>query len=577
MAQPAAEPIDPIVLELINEHLMAIVREMRTIVIRTAYSGMIHEGHDFSCGVLNPAGDLVTASEVDQPTHLSALPWSARTVLIKYADDLREGDLFLHNDPYTGGTHLNDVALVHPCFIDGRPLALLAVMAHWQDVGGMVPGSLSGSASEIYQEGVRIPAVRVGRGGELQREVLDLLLANMRAPDDRLGDLHAMLGACRIAEGKLRGLVGRWSAAALEAAFGALLARTERRMREAIRRLPPGDYAYETYLDHSGADPEPLLLRIRLTVADDGIHADFTGAPPQVPGPTNLGPAHAATAVYTMVKAFLDPGGPINSGAMRPLRVSAPEGTILNARPPAACGAIGEVRRAVEGLVMGALGRIVPERLIGDLKGASNITSVSGRDPGRGGRAFTFVEFPAGGTGAWAGADGNNTVRNFAEGDLSSVHPVEAVEASYPLRALRSALRVGSGGDGRRRGGLGIEREILVLAPDAVLSVLSDKNIIPPYGVHGGMSGAPNRFTVRRDGREIEPSALPGKVTRFPLRAGDVVLIRTAGGGGWGDPLEREPERALADLRFGYLPDETARDVYGIVVSGQEVEAEPTR
>lgn len=567
--------IDPISLELIQERMISVVREMRTIIIRTAYSAMIHEGHDFSCAVLTPGGEMVSASEVDQPAHLSALPWSARTVLAKYGGDVAAGDLFLHNDPYTGGTHLNDVALIHPVFAGSELLALLAVMAHWQDIGGMVPGSLAGTARDIFQEGVRIPALRIARRGEALQEVLDLLFANVRGPDDRRGDLRAMHGACRVAEGKLAGLVGRWGAGTVRSAMTALLDRAEARMREAIGRLPDGDYPYESYLDHSGTSPDPILLKVCISVRGDSIHADFAGCPPQVAGPTNVGPAHAGTAVYTMVKAFLDPRGPINGGAFRPISVSTPEGTVVNARPPAACGAIGEVRRALESLVMGALGRALPDRMIGDLKGAANITSIGGRDPQRGG-GFVFTEFPAGGTGAFATSDGNNTVRNFAEGDLSSIHPVEAIEHAYPVRVCRSVLRQDSGGDGACRGGLGLRREIQFLAAEGSLSVLSDKNVIPPYGVRGGLSGAPNRFSVIRRGVEIQPSVLPGKVTGFRLVEGDVVVMETAGGGGYGDPLERDPRKVLADVRFGYVSPSKAREVYGVVLGPDGVDEAAT-
>lgn len=555
--------------------MISTVREMRTIVVRTAYSAMIHEGHDFSCAVLTPHGELVSASEIDQPTHLSALPWSVRAVLAKYHGDLAPGDLFLHNDPYTGGTHLNDVALVHPVFIGPDLLALVGVMAHWQDVGGMVPGSLAGTATEIFQEGVRIPAVRIARRGEPLRDVLDLLFANVRAPADRRGDLQAMQGACRIAEGRLRGLVTRWTRDGLAAAMAALLDRAEARMRTAIRQVPDGSYVHESYLDHSGNSPEPLLVRVCLTVSGDEIHADFSGCSPQVAGPTNVGPAHAGTAVYTMAKSFLDPQGPINGGALRPISVSVPPGTLVNAQYPAACGAIGEVRRALESLVMGALGRALPHKIIGDLKGAANITSIGGRHPRRN-DAYVFAEYPAGGTGAFAGSDGNNTMRNFAEGDLSSIQPAEAIEHVFPLRVRRSVLREDSGGDGVYRGGLGLRREIEVLGPDAVLSVLSDKNVIPPYGVFGGCSGAPNRFSVIRRGTEIEPSALPRKVSGFRLLDGDVVVMRTAGGGGYGDPLERPPQKVLADVRFGYVSARRARAVYGVVLSTDGVDEAAT-
>ena len=539
--------VDAVTLALMGETLTSYVREMRTAMLRTAYSPMIHEGHDFSCAIMTAAGELAAASEVDQPTHISALPWSARTILERYRDDLTEGDLFLFNDPYGGGSHLNDVALVKPVFAAGTALALLGVMAHWQDVGGMVPGSLSGKASDIFQEGMRIPGVRIEHRGVRNREVLDLLFANVREPAERRGDLSAMEGACNLAEAKLKALAARRGTEAVRETMSTLLDRADRRMRAAIESLPDGVYRCETHLDNSGDSAEPLTLKLALTIAGDRLIADFAGCPPQVPGPTNLGPAPATTAVFTMTKAFLDPHGPINSGAMRPLTVLVPEGTMLNARSPAACGAIGEVRRALEGLVMGALGRAVPERAIGDLKGASNITTIAwqGRPP--------FVEFPAGGTGAWSRSDGNNAVRNFAEGDISSIQPVEAVELRWPLRVERCALRVDSGGAGTQRGGLGLEREVRVLEAGASLSVLSDKNVIPPYGVNGGSPGAPNRFVVRRGEREIEPSSLPGKVSAFPLERDDVVVMRTAGGGGFGDPRQRDPAQVRHDLEFGYV------------------------
>ena len=572
--QPAVT-IDPITVELVQARLSSIVREMRTIIIRTAYSRMIIEGHDFSSAVLSPTGDLVAASELEQPTHISALSWSARALIEKYRGDIGPGDLFLHNDPYTGGSHLNDVGLFYPVFHPDEPLAIVGVMAHWQDIGGMVPGSLSGSATDIYQEGIRIPSLRIARRGVWLTEVMDLLFANVREPQDRRGDLSAMEGACRIAERRLHAMAERFGVSTIRTALTALLDRAERRMRDAIRDVPDGEYAYETYLDNSGESPAPLRLKLKLTVTGDEIHADFAGSAPQVLGPANLGPAPATTATFTMTKALLDPAGPINAGALRPLKVNAPLGTVVNARPPAACGAIGEVRRALEALVVGTLGKAIPERLVGDLKGASNITTLSGRHPGQT-RDFLFAEFPAGGTGATAQADGNNTMRNFAEGDISSIQPIEAAELGCPLRVERMLLRQDSGGAGRQRGGLGLQREIRVLTPEAQLSVLSDKNIIPPYGVRTGGAGGRNRFTVRRDGKEIEPSPLPGKVTGFPLRADDVVIERTAGGGGYGDALEREPEAVARDVRFGYVAPETARSMYGVVLSGDNVNAAAT-
>jgi N-methylhydantoinase B len=566
---------DPILLELLQTRLTSVVREMRSIMIRTAYSPMIHEGHDFSCAVLSKTGDLVAASEVEQPTHISALPWAARSVIARYGADIGPGDQFLHNDPYTGGAHLNDVALYFPVFHNNIQIALLGIMAHWQDIGGMVPGSLSGTATEIYQEGVRIPGIRITRRGKPILEATDLLFANVRQPDERRGDLQAMIGACRIAEKRLIALVERWGIEATQSGMTALLDRAEARMRDSIRNVPNGIYEYETHLDNTGDSPEPLLLKLRLTIKEDILDADFSGSALQVSGPTNLGPATSTTAVFTMSKALLDPNGPINAGAMRPLSVTAPLGTVVNARPPAACGAIGEVRRALESLVIGTLGQAMPDCLVGDLKGASNITAIGGPHLDRG-DDFLFVEFPAGGTGAFAGGDGNNTMRNFAEGDISSIQPVESIELTCPLRVESTSLRTNSGGAGKWRGGLGLTRKLRLLAPHGRLSVLSDRNIIPPYGVRGGKNSAPNRFTVQRNNKVIQPSELPGKVSAFPLREGDIVIEETAGGGGYGDPLERDPLLAARDAAFDYVSESTVLATYGVVMQNGKVDEQAT-
>ena len=567
--------IDPILLELLQTQLTSVVREMRGIMIRTAYSPMIHEGHDFSCAVLSATGDLVAASEVEQPTHISALPWAARSVIERYGTDIGPGDQFLHNDPYSGGAHLNDVALYFPVFHENIQVALLGIMAHWQDIGGMVPGSLSGTATEIFQEGVRIPGIRIRRRGDPITEATDLLFANVRQPEERRGDLQAMIGACRIAEKRIVALVKRWGIDTTRSGMSALLDRAETRMRNSINNIPDGIYEYETHLDNTGDSPEPLLLKLRLTIKNDTLDADFSGSALQVSGPTNLGPATSTTAVFTMAKALLDTNGAINAGAMRPLSVTAPLGTVGNAHPPAACGAIGEVRRALESLVIGTLGKAMPDRLVGELKGASNITAIGGPHLDRSGD-FLFAEFPAGGTGAFLGGDGNNTVRNFAEGDISSIQPIESIELTCPLRVESTSLRTDSGGAGKWRGGLGLTRKLRLLAPHGRLSVLSARNIIPPYGVRGGKNSAPNRFTIQRDGRVIQPSTLPGKVTAFPLRQGDIVIEETAGGGGYGDPLERDPMLAAHDVAFEYVSQSVMLGTYGVILRNGSVDEQAT-
>ncbi len=572
--------IDPITLEVIREAFVSIVREMRVTLVRTAYSSVLYEGEDFSCVLMDGHAQIVSMSRGhDHPLHIVPIAWSMRAVREKFGDDIRPGDVFLHNDPYTGGTHLNDVAMIYPLFASGPGDELFVfpvVRAHWGDVGGMSAGSLSGSATEIFQEGVRIPPIRVVDRGRPNEAVLDLIFANMRGAREREGDFNAMLGTCRKAAERVEALAARYGVATVRAAVRELMDRAEARMRHAIRALRAGEYVYEAHLESGRERLEPLSVRARVTVTGDALAVDLTGTSPQTAGPTNVGPAMAPTGVFTIVKAFLDPGADVNSGAFRPLSVVTPRASIVNADPPAPCGGMVEVKYCVESAVMGALAQALDGKVAGDLKGGGNHCYVGGPHP-RTGETFIFYEYPAGGTGGFHGGDGSNAVRTWTESDMTTVQPIEAVEQLYPVRVERLALREDSGGPGRWRGGLGLTREIRILSAGARLSVLAEKAVLPPFGVCGGAAGAANRFRVRRGGETIEPSPLPGKVGGFPLELGDVVLIETSGGGGFGDPLEREPERVMADLAEGYVSAGAARDSYGVVADARGLDSTATR
>lgn len=556
-------PIDPITLEVIQERLVSIVREMRGTLARVAYSSVLYEARDFSCVVMNARGEAVAQSE-DNPGHIIPLPWSVRIAMERFGDDIRPGDVIVINDPYSGGTHLNDVAVIYPVFLDGKLILFPAIRAHWADVGGMTPGSLSGTSTEIFQEGVRIPPIKVYEGGKEVRGVVDLLFANMRVEQERRGDLQAMIETCRTAERRIEELAGKFGLDVLLPAMDRLLDRTELRMRELISQIPNGTYLFEDYLDASGTTSDPILLKASVEVGDRDINVDFTGTSQQVQGPVNCSLAVTTTAVFTILKTLLDPGSPINHGAFRPVTVTAPEGTILNARFPAACGGFAEVRRRTQSVVMGALSRALPEAIAGDVKGSANHCYVGGlAEDTR--QHFIFYEYPAGGTGAIHNADGSSAFRSFDEGDFSSIQPVESIENEFPLVIERCSLRIDSGGAGLMRGGLGIEREVRLNVDKASYSVLSDRCILSPFGVHEGGSGAPNSFTYRRDGLEGQPGKLPGKATGFQLQRGDVVIMRSAGGGGYGDPLERDLDRVEADIRGGYVTRIGAERDYGVV------------
>lgn len=550
-------------LELIRESLVAVVNEMRANIIHSSYAAIIYEGHDFSCALMSADGRQVAQGLADHPIHIFAVPYSTREVVKAFKDDIHEGDLFLHNDPYTGGTHLNDVLLLHPVFNEGKLALFAAMRCHWNDVGGMTPGSLSGRVKEIYQEGIRITPTRICEKGVMNQAVLDALFNNMRGPEERIGDFNAMLGTGRKAAEHLQRLFKRFGGDALIDGVEALIDRSERQMRSRISDCPDGDYYAEGYIESDGSNPDPLVVRLKLTVAGDSINADFTGTSAQTNGPTNCGPAMAFNAVGTIVKAFLDPKTPINNGSFNPISVTAPEKSFINARETAPCGGMAEVKFLIDSVVAAAMGQVVPEMSVGDLKGGANHIHIAG--PREDGGTYIHYEWPAGGTGASAGVDGSNAVRSYNEGDFNSIQSVETVESQYPLRVERCEIRTGACGDGANRGGFGLRRELRVLDDSAMLSVLSEKNVIPPYGVAGGSNGAANRFVVERDGKVIQPSDVPGKVSGFALVTGDIVREETAGGGGFGDPLTRDPALVAEDVAVEYLTAEQAEARYGVV------------
>lgn len=556
--------IDLITVGIVQEFLISAVREMRATMIKTAHSSVIYEGHDFSCAVLDINGELIAQSE-DSPAHIFPLAGQTRDAIRRYGTDLHPGDVVFVNDPYTSGTHMNDVAMILPVFADGRRVAFTVVRGHWADIGGMAPGSVSGRATEIFQEGLRIPFIKVYDKGQRRQDLLDLIFANVRVPDESAGDFDAMLSCCRVAENRVDEIIERFGRAVVEEVMVTILARGEQRMRQAIAALPSGVYVYEDYFDSDALSGKAVLLRVSIKVEGEHMTFDFTGSSKQVQGPINCSLASTATATFTALKALLDPKSPINGGAFRPIDVFAPDGTIVNAQWPAACGGFGEMRRRIESVTMGALAAVAPKYVAGDTKGTSNHTMIGSVNPRRD-RVTVFYEWPAGGTGGFLEGDGSHAMRAYDEGDFGSIMPVEAVEAEHALLIERCDLRRESCGDGRHRGGLGLRREIRLLATEGQLSVLSDRNVVPPFGVCGGLAAQPNRFRVRRNGYELEPSELPGKVSGFRLLKDDVVIVESAGGGGYGPPIERAPDAVAADVEAGLISPEWATRRYGVVI-----------
>ncbi len=558
--------IDPITLEVLTQALISAVREMRATVCRTASSVAIYDAKDFSCGLFAPDSQVVAQSE-DIGSHVVPMPWTVQSAMRKLGHDLKPGDAILVNDPYAGGTHLNDVTVIYPVFAGDRLIFFPAVRAHWADVGGAVPGSMSGKATEIYQEGIRIPPIKILEQGRRNEAAFELLLANMRVPEERLGDLNASFAACRVAEMRIREICDRYGVDLLLEAVTIDLDRAEARMRACISGLPDGVYRYEDYLEtYMGGRFEPLLLPLSLTVAGDRMIADFTGASPQVPFPVNSTAAVSSASVFIAVKSIFDPLAPLNQGSFRPIEVIAPPGTIVNVQRPAPAGSHGEIRKRVIATMVGALSQVAPDKVAGDLCRTSFHNLLGGYDPVTG-REWVHYEWSAGGNGAFAENDGPDVMAPIDWGDLVTVQSSEVIEMRMPLLVESSRVSRDSGGAGTTRGGASMERVIRVLAPEARYSLLSDGAVVPAFGVLGGLPGCPVGAWTERDGA-LTDFDTPGKVAGHPVERDCAVVIRSAGGGGYGDPTKRPAARVAEDVREGYVSSGAARDLYGVVLDG---------
>ncbi len=554
--------VDPITLEVVNEGLTAIVREMRANIVRTSYSAAVYELDDFSCALFAPDGELVTQWN-DLPSHVIPMPWGVRCCIEEFGDDIHAGDIILLNDPYRGGTHLNDVTVLYPVFNNGRLFIFPVVRTHWADVGGMTPGSYSGEVTSVFQEGVRIPPIKLFEKGVLNKAAEALILSNMRVPDERKGDLYSAIGTCRIAEERLHKLTAKYTPQVVLDCIRKNLARSEQRMRDRIRALPDGEYFYEDYLEYfEDGEFDPVLLRLRLIVKGDEIHADFAGSNQQVPGPVNSSLAVAGAGVFVALKATLDPKGAINGGVFRPITYSAPEGSIVNLRANAPAGAHAEVRKRSLSVMLGALSQVAPEVVSGDLCGTSFPVNMGGHDA-RKNREYVYIEVPAGGNGGFAESDGSSAFVNVDHGDIKSIQTAENLELDMPFLVESCELRTDSAGDGMRRGGLGMRRRLKLLGDEAQYSVLSDRAVIPPFGVLGGGSSTQVHASYLRDGNMHE-FRYPGKASGIPIRERDTVILESAGGGGYGDPLRRPLEQVHDDVRSGFISLRKATDVYGV-------------
>ena len=562
----AAHSTDPATFEIIKNSLYKIAEEMRVVLAKTAYSPLLKSAGDYSCGVFDARGEMV-AQGPDLPIHLGSMPDAVRAVVAAFGSDVHEGDVFLHNDPYFGGSHLPDMNVVRPAFHRGHLLGYACLRAHWPDVGSATPGSY-GAVTDIYGEGLRVPPLRLISRGELNADLEKIILANVRTPDERKGDLGAQLAATLRATERLDALAQRYGAHELIGTMAQVMDYSERLMRAALLDLPDGEGTFEDFCDGDGiADNEcgeDARIRIRLAVKKTGdrLIVDFAGTDRQVKGPMNAPLSVTASGVFCGLKTAIDPNNliPPNSGCWRTIEVRARKGCVLNAEFPApVVYANHEISHRVADMVMGALACFMPGQVMACSQGTSAILTLGGVDP-RSGRHYVSYETVKGGYGARPNKDGINCIASGISNTMNT--PVEIMEMEFPVRIERYAVNPDSGGAGRYRGGCGAIRVWrLVPGADATGALCMERMTSPPFGLLGGQAGA--AAVVKLTTPDGVTRVLPGKGA-FAAPAGSLIEMITPGSGGFGPAAERDPAAIGRDLLDGYVSAAAAERDYGI-------------
>jgi N-methylhydantoinase B len=555
---------DPATFEIIKNSLYKIAEEMRVVLAKTAFSPLLKSAGDYSCGVFDAQGEMV-AQGPDLPIHLGSMPDAVRAVVAAFAADVDDGDVFIHNDPYFGGSHLPDVNVVRPAFHDGRLIGYACLRAHWPDVGSATPGSY-GAVTDIFGEGLRLPPLRLISRGSLNVDLEKLILANVRTPDERKGDLGAQLAATLRATERLQALARRYGAKELIATMAAVMDYSERLMRATLMDLPDGEGAFEDFCDGDGVADDasgkdaPFWIRLSVKKRADRLLVDFAGTDPQVKGPMNAPLSVTASGVYCGLKTAIDPNNliPPNSGCWRAITITAPKGSVVNAEFPApVVYANHEMSHRVADMVMGALVHFMPRQVMACSQGTSAILTLGGTDP-RTARPYVSYETVKGGFGARPNKDGINVVASGISNTMNT--PVEILEMAFPVRIERYEVNPDSGGAGRHRGGCGARRVWRMLS-DAIGTLCMERMTSPPFGLLGGKPGAAAVVTLTTpDGATRH---LPSKGA-FSWPAGAVVDMITPGSGGFGPPAERDPVQIGRDLLDGYVSGAAAERDYGI-------------
>jgi N-methylhydantoinase B len=551
--------VDAVDLEVVKASLSGIVQEMQNSLFRTGFSTIVRESQDASCALMNAKGEVV-AQHVVLPLHIGAFPACCAAVL-KTFDDIAEGDAFLINHPYEGGSpHAPDMCVITPIFVAGKLFGFGGSIAHKSDIGGPVPGSCSGQARETFNEGLHLPAVRYQSRGVTSGDIERIIAANSRTPELVLGDIRGQVGSGRLGEQRLLELVGKYGKEKIEACYARLFELSEQRLRGAVAEWKDGRFEAERLVDDDGIDLNtPVRIHVVVEKNGDSIHFDFSGSADQTKGPANIRPPLAQAAAAYVLISLIDPHMYVCSGMINAFTITAREGSVINPRFPAPVNTYNPTVHAVVDAIFAALSHVVPARARADGSGSRSIV-IGGRSTYTG-KGYVQYEILAGGAGARAAKDGGSGIT--VNQSNAKIAPVEIIESEFPTRLTRFELIQDSGGAGQFRGGLGLRREYLNLA-DARFSIRSMKHTIPPHGSHGGKTGRTGDIWINPDTDAAK--RLPTRYADYPLKEGDIFRLDTPGGGGFGDPLARDPGKVLSDVAQGYVSLQAAERDYGVVI-----------
>jgi len=581
IVEKPATKVDAVTLEVMRNGFVQICNEVTITLLKTAHSVIFNEGKDLSSGVFDRNARLIAQDMQGCPVHIAAMPYSVKAGIAQYGfENMEPGDVFLVNDSYTGGTHLPDVTVFAPVFWEGELVGFVGNRGHHNDVGGMAPGSMPGDATEMYQEGLILPAVKIFEAGKKNRDVWNIILKNVRLPETTQGDIAAQTAGVQTGIRRFHSMLERYGRDLVLAGIEEILAYSERHMRSEIARIPDGVYSFTDYMDTDGATGRPVKIVVTARKSGSEIEFDFTGSDAQVPGAVNCVFTVTTSSVYIGMLMITDPNIHPSEGAFAPVKVTAPLGTCVNPIPPASTvSGLTETCNRLIDMVFGALAPGIPDRVAAGELGTCNVYTLGGQRAAGGyggaeakGENWVAILNPKGGWGGMAYKDGWSCIQD----PLSNcrLQPVEALENVFPFKVRRLELRTGPEGAGKHRGGFGLRRDIEVLN-DCVLSTCIDRSLIPPFGLFGGGDGAPNLIYLMRKGSDTWESVNP-RLSNLPLKAGDTVRIETAIGGGFGDPLERDPKLVAADVFDGYLTREDAEAVYGVVLDDDLSDDEET-